>query len=150
MVINDLKLIQAAGWICDRFALTDVDNRNWESEYYGTTTLIDKRLPIDKVFRVHYETGRERDGLFVLCNTHLESLEAEARLRPSQVAAVARQLHSPEAYAGILAGNCNAIQPFHRTLQIENDLKDAYLELGGQEDGEGGYTWGHQVPRETR
>lgn len=112
MVINDLNLSQASEWIRDRYALTGVDSKNWENKYYRTTTLIDKRLWIDGVFRVHYETAMERDGLFVdvnvalpamteskilgLCNTHLESLEADPPLRPGQVAAVARQLHSSE------------------------------------------------------
>ena len=51
-----------------------------------------------------------------------------------------------------MAGDLNAIQPFDRTLHRVNGLRDAYLELGGQEDSEEGYTWGQQavpVARET-
>ena len=41
--------------------------------------------------------------------------------------------------------NFNAIQPFDRTLHTDNNLKDAYLEQGGKEDSDDGYTWGQQA-----
>ena len=47
----------------------------------------------------------------------------------------------------VLAGDLNAIEPFDRTLHLDNGLKDAYLELGGKEDSEDGYTWGQQAPK---
>jgi tyrosyl-DNA phosphodiesterase 2 len=119
---------------------------------------VDRRFNIEKIFRVPWVTKFERDGLFVdikgskgqvvrLCNTHLESLAADPPVRPLQLASAAKYLHADNAQAALLAGDLNAIQPFDRTLHTENRLKDAYLELGGKEDTEDGYTWGHQVPQ---
>ncbi|KAL8758315.1 MAG: hypothetical protein Q9184_003961 [Pyrenodesmia sp. 2 TL-2023] len=159
----DLQLIQNAAWVRERFNVTDIDNSNWQGEGYGTTTLIDHRLPVKTVYRVFYKTNMQRDGLFVdllvrsgddernqkvvirLCNTHLESLRSDTPLRPAQLAVVAKQLHDSSVRGGLVAGDFNAIQDFDRTLHGENGLKDSYLELGGQEDSEEGYTWGQQV-----
>ena len=95
-----------------------------------------------------------RDGLYVdirdkftvvrLCNTHLESLAAKPPLRPGQVELVSQYLHGQFVDAGVVAGDFNAIEGFDRILHVENDLKDAYLENGGVEGHEGGYTWGMQ------
>lgn len=97
-----------------------------------------------------------------LGNTHLESLVADPPLRPAQVALASRSLHDDTAQGGVLVGDFNAIQRFDRTLHVETDLKDAYLEAGGIEgdekegDGPGyekegggpgcekGWTWGMQ------
>ena len=164
MVANDLKLLQAAPWIRARFALSDIDTTNWQTPYYGTTTLIDHRLPIAQVFRNAYKTQMDRDGLFVdilaghpstprtirFCNTHLESLQLQPPLRPAQFATVSQHLHASSLHAGLLAGDLNAIEPFDRTLHITNNLKDAYLEAGGKEDSDQGYTWGYQSYAELR
>lgn len=164
----NLDLIRDARWVRERFNLTDIDNSNWQGEGYGTIILMDRRLPVKTVYRVFYKTNMQRDGLFLdlvtrpahdernpkvvirLCNTHLESLRADPPLRPAQVAVVAKQLHDSSIRGGLVAGDFNAIQVFDRTLHIENDLKDAYLELGGQEDSDEGYTWGQQVPTRLR
>jgi tyrosyl-DNA phosphodiesterase 2 len=165
MLPSDLEQIQAAKWIRERFYITDMSHQYWESMWYGTTTLVDNRLEIEKVFRVHYETDMERDGLFVdiavqtsdgkgvtlrLCNTHLESLIDIRPYRSGQVALAAEYMHAPEVHAAVLAGDCNSIQPFDRTLHSENELKDAYLELGGEEDKDEGYTWGQMAPAASR
>ncbi|KAI4181516.1 MAG: hypothetical protein LQ346_006764 [Caloplaca aetnensis] len=163
MTPTDLKLIQSAAWVRQQFNLTDIDTSNWQGGIYGTAVLIDRRLPVKTVYRVFYETNMQRDGLFVdlimkrasdqhdpeavirVCCTHLESLRSDPPLRPAQVAVVAQQLHESSVHGGLVAGDLNAIQDFDRTLHAENNLKDAYLELGGQEDHEEGYTWGQQV-----
>lgn len=167
MVPNDLKLLQAAPWIRARFALTDTDPMNWRTPYIGTVTLIDRRLHVSRVFRVYYkDTQMDRDALFVdisanpasstgprilrLCNTHLESLANQPPLRPVQLAEASQHLHAPSVHAGILAGDLNAIEPLDRTLPAANGLKDAYLETGGQEDCEQGYTWGSLSYAELR
>ncbi|KAL8931754.1 MAG: hypothetical protein Q9211_006754 [Gyalolechia sp. 1 TL-2023] len=167
MTLSDLKLIQAASWIQAQYNLTDIDTSNWQSGYYGTAMLIDRRLTVNSVSRIRYKTNMQRDGLFVdlafardgiageqaivrLCNTHLESLVAVPPLRPAQMAIVAKHLHDPAIRAGLVAGDFNAIEPFDRTLHLDNGLKDAYLELGGQEDNDEGYTWGQQVHSELR
>ena len=167
LVPNDLKLLQAASWIRARFTLTDIDPVNWRTPYYGTATLIDQRLRLGRVFRVYYkDTQMDRDGLFVdittnpvsttaprtlrFCNTHLESLVANPPLRPAQLAEASQQLHEPSVHAGIIAGDLNALESFDRTLPAANGLKDAYLEAGGQEDSEQGYTWGFQSYAELR
>jgi len=176
----DLDTIGNTPWVREKFYRTDIDVSNWASAFYGTTTLVDKRLLVEKVFRVHFaKTRMERDALFVdvalgqegekerkkiirFCNSHLESLVMDPPLRPAQVALAAKYMHgqqenerkegndSPKIYGALMAGDFNAIQPFDRTLHAENGLKDAYLELGGKEDSEDGYTWGQQAPTDLR
>jgi tyrosyl-DNA phosphodiesterase 2 len=160
MLPSDLELIQAAPWVRERFTITDLSNKYWESMWYGTTTLVDNRLDIERVFRVHFDTAMERDGLFVdvgvqvnggksgtlrLCNTHLESLIDTVPYRPGQVKLAAEYMQKSEVYAAALAGDCNSIQPFDRTLHSDNGLKDVYLEGGGHEDKDEGYTWGQMA-----
>lgn len=167
MTPPDLKQIREAKWIQQRFSITDFDAKNWRGSGYGTTTLVDRRLKIHAVFRVPFYTGMDRDGLFVdlqlsnasghgskvlrLCNTHLESLVADPPVRPIQLAAAAQYLNDKsEVACALLSGDLNAIQPFDRTLHLENDLKDAYLELDGREDADEGYTWGPQASKWSR
>ncbi|KAL8827255.1 MAG: hypothetical protein Q9170_007088 [Blastenia crenularia] len=167
MTPGDLKLIQAAPWVQAQFSLTDIDTSHWQSDWYGTTTLIDRRLPVKAIYRVYYKTNMQRDGLFVninmqcknredevtiirLCNTHLESLVADSPLRPAQIEVVAKHLHDATIHAGLVAGDFNAIEGFDRLLEVNNDLKDAYLELGGEDDTEEGYAWGQQVHADLR
>ena len=35
MLISDLQLIQAQKWVQDQYILSDINDRNWESGYYG-------------------------------------------------------------------------------------------------------------------
>ncbi len=173
MTASDLALITSSSWVQQRFFVTDIDNSNWLSPYYGTTTLIDARLHIVSGFRVPWISKFDRDGLFVdvalsgvnassnavptddpkvlrLCNVHLESLIADPPIRPLQLSAAAEYLHAPNVASALLAGDLNAIQLFDRTLHTDKELKDAYLELGGKEDDDNGYTWGYQVPKPMR
>lgn len=162
MLVSDLQLLQSTTWVRENFCLTDIDDKYWESGHYGTVTLIDRRLPVKDIFRVHYTCTRmQRDGLFVditagkdqvlrFCNTHLESLVADPPLRPAQMTIAAQYLHAPTVQASFLAGDLNAIQPFDRTLHSDNGLKDAYLEIGGKEDSDEGYTWGQQAQTNLR
>lgn len=169
MTSSDLDLIQATSWVQSRFRITDISSTNWLSRY-GTTTLIDLRLPIGSVFRTRYASKMGRDALFVdldcsdgtrctrngrirLGNTHLESLAADPPLRPAQVALATRLLSDDSVHGGVLAGDFNAIQGFDQTLHVKNDLQDAYLEAGGIEGAEKeggekgcekGWTWGMQ------
>ncbi|KAI4863028.1 Endonuclease/exonuclease/phosphatase [Hypoxylon rubiginosum] len=163
---EDLTTIGEKGWVRDKFHVTDVDGSNWATRY-GTTTLVDRRLDITSCFRVHYQKTRmQRDAFFVdvvlvtrgqgqrktirLCNTHLESLAFEPPLRPAQVQLMTRYMRADGVDGALAAGDFNAIQPFDRTLHSDNDLKDAYLELGGREDSDGGYTWGQQAATTLR
>jgi len=167
-VPSDLDIISEKEWIREGFYLSDIDTSAWSSGAYGTTTLVDRRLDISSCFRVHYSaTKMERDALFFdvsttaggpksrLCNTHLESLALEPPMRPSQMRLIASHMHDKDLGGAIVTGDFNAIQPFDRTLHTDNNLKDAYLELSGQEgDGKGedtgGYTWGQQALPELR
>ncbi|KAI7497430.1 hypothetical protein KC367_g5860 [Hortaea werneckii] len=105
----------------------------------------------------------ERDALFVdvnvgeqgkpvrFCNTHLESLALDPPLRPLQMQLCAQYMHDSAVDGAVLAGDLNAIQDFDRRLHSDNDLKDAYLELGGTEDdAEAGHTWGQQAATAQR
>jgi len=162
---EDLVTIASSPWVQERFAITDLDATYWATNHYGTTMLLDMRLPITSVFRVHYsQTRMDRDAFFVdvaigsdngskvvrLCNTHLESLALDPPLRPAQVRVVAHYLHAEEVYASLAAGDFNAIQPFDRMLHKDNDLKDAFLEQNGKEDSDEGYTWGQQAATKLR
>ncbi|KAI1074373.1 Endonuclease/exonuclease/phosphatase [Whalleya microplaca] len=155
-VVSDLTTVSENGWIRDKFYITDRSRSNWTSKECGTTTLVDRRLSISSCFRVHYEKTRmARDAFFVdvslggktirLCNTHLESLALEPPLRPAQMQLAAKFMHADGIHGALAAGDFNAIQPFDRTLHSDNNLKDAYLELGGKEDSDEGYTWGQQA-----
>ena len=175
MVASDLQLIQSAPWVRQGFHMTDRSAQNWGSGDYGTCTLIDRRLCVDGVFRVHYHaTKMGRDALFVdiafpsgtpeagktlspprdakirVVNTHLESLRAVPPLQPVQLSTASRFMREPDIHASILGGDLNAIESFDRTLHTDNGLKDAYLELGGEEDGEEGHTWGQMAGRGSR
>lgn len=151
---GDLDMIQDTPWIQRGFTITDVDPGYWPVANYGTTMLVDRRLPVTGVFRVPYASRFGRDGLFVdlavdtrrlrLCNTHLESLPSVNPVRPAQVAAAAQHLHAPGVHAAVMAGDMNAIQPPDRAIAADNGLQDAYLELGGVEDVDEGFTWGYQ------
>jgi tyrosyl-DNA phosphodiesterase 2 len=156
-VDSDLKLLASDTWVRKNFILTDLDMSNWQSGHYGTVTLVDKRLPITSCFRVHYsQTRMERDAFFVdiqlqhktarFCNTHLESLALEPPYRPPQMQMVAKYMHDDAVHGAVVAGDFNAIQDFDRKLHSDNKLKDAYLELGGDEgDAASGHTWGQQA-----
>lgn len=166
-VESDLARLAADPWIQQTFAITDTSTEHWQSGHYGTNTLIDNRLDVRDVCRVHYEKTRmQRDGLFVdisfpsqsgghktirLCNTHLESLALEPPLRPAQIELCAKYMHASEVDFAAAAGDFNAIQDFDKQLHSDNGLKDAYLELGGSEDdAEGGHTWGQQAATSQR
>jgi tyrosyl-DNA phosphodiesterase 2 len=164
-VPSDLTLVGEKDWIRDGFYRTDVDTANWASGAYGTTTLVDRRLDVLSCFRVHYSATRmERDALFVdvessgqrvrFCNTHLESLAMEPPRRPAQMQLIASHMHAEDISGAVVTGDFNAIQPFDRTLHTDNNLKDAYLKLGGTEgdgrDDNEGYTWGQQALPELR
>lgn len=169
MTRSDLFQIRDSSWIRQRFNITDFDVKFWRGSHYGTTILVDRRLIIQGVFRVHWDSGMDRDGLFVdleisnsqypdidartlrLCNTHLESLVAEPPRRPLQVAAAAQYLNGVVYVpCALMAGDMNSIQPFDRTLHQVNDMNDTYLELDGEEDTEEGYTWGPQAKQWSR
>ncbi|KAI1458138.1 Endonuclease/exonuclease/phosphatase [Annulohypoxylon moriforme] len=165
---SDLTTIAATPWVRERFHFTDVDHSNWATTHYGTTVLVDSRLLITAAFRVHYsKTRMDRDGLFVdvsfpakppaasskkvrLCNTHLESMAFEPPFRPFQMQLVAGYMHEEQVHAALAAGDFNAIQPFDRTLHADNNLKDAFLEFGGKEDTDEGFTWGQQAATKLR
>ncbi|KAI1144506.1 Endonuclease/exonuclease/phosphatase [Hypoxylon sp. FL0543] len=156
-IAEDLATIGEKAWVREKFHVTDVDSANWQSGYYGTTALVDRRLRVASCFRVHYaKTRMERDALFVdvllgkgktirLCNTHLESLALEPPLRPAQMQVVAKHLRADGVDGGLVAGDFNAIQPFDRALHSDNGLRDAFLEVGGREDCDEAYTWGQQA-----
>lgn len=65
MTEPDLQQIQQSPWIRQRFFITDLSDQYWLG-LYGTTTLVDKRFSVQRVFRVLYPASTmQRDGLFV-------------------------------------------------------------------------------------
>lgn len=158
---EDFTTICNAPWVRERYHLLDIDPTKWATTHYGTTTLVDSRLPLASASRVHYsKTRMDRDALFVdvslsgktvrICNTHLESMAFDPPFRPPQVELVAKYMREGHLHAALAAGDFNAIQPFDRTLHSDNNLKDAYLELGGKEDSDEGFTWGQQAATKLR
>ena len=159
---KDLSQIAQAPWVQARFNVTDLDGRTWGASY-GQVTLIDRRLTIEQVSRLHLVSEYRRDALLVdirlapweldgqeyartlrLCNVHLDSLAGP--MRPIQWAGIAKHLQnlSVNITASILAGDCNANRPRDRTEPQDNEFTDSYLELGGVEGDEVGCTWGFQ------
>ncbi|QUC19182.1 uncharacterized protein UV8b_03423 [Ustilaginoidea virens] len=154
---SDLITISQRPWVRAALLMTDLDSSAWASGLYGTTALVDRRLPVAACFRVHYAASRmQRDALFVdvdlarqrlrLANTHLESLAADPPLRPAQMRLAASYLRGAEGVAGALvAGDFNAIQPFDDALHAANGLRDAFLEPGPRGARDAGFTWGQQA-----
>ena len=156
----DLDLIQQAPWVQKGFTITDLTGEYWPMTGSGTAMLVDRRLPVSNAYRIPWVSRFRRDGLFVdisapagagsdtrllrLCNSHLESLPSVKPIRAEQAATAAKHLHAPGVYASVFAGDMNAIQPSDKHIAEDNNLKDAYLELGGVEGADEGFTWGYQ------
>jgi tyrosyl-DNA phosphodiesterase 2 len=172
MVASDLELIQQTPWVQKRFYITDLSGSNWQDSY-GTLTLVDRRLALQRVFRVPYALSRmQRDGLFIdinmhnsvirLCNTHLESLASGNAVRPVQLKVASEFMHGttrgsatrpggeqtllPIPHAAILAGDLNAFAPQDAITPTECGLQDAFSVLGGQDGTDDSFTWGKQNP----
>ncbi|RYP68665.1 hypothetical protein DL771_006535 [Monosporascus sp. 5C6A] len=167
-----LETIARCQWARKRFYITDVDASNWMSGHAGTTILVDRRLPVTACFRVHFsQTLVDRDAHFIdilmrrpgttdiqesdnlilrLCNVHLESFDWETPLRPVQMRVIASYIHQDGIHGALLAGDFNSLQPYDMSLHTEHELRDAFLEFGGQEDEEAGFTWGLQSPQVMR
>ncbi|KAL4905570.1 hypothetical protein BDW74DRAFT_167772 [Aspergillus multicolor] len=170
MVASDLHLINETPWVREKFYMTDLSGNYWRS-YYGTTTLVDRRLSLQRVFRVPYKlSAMQRDALFVdvkvqdsvvrLCNTHLESLASGITRRPVQLKLASTFMlgtnnSSSEntgrgedtvslstPHAAILAGDLNAFAPEDAAAPGQCNLTDAYLALGGKEGTEEGFEEG--------
>jgi tyrosyl-DNA phosphodiesterase 2 len=153
---NDIQQLLNASWVQSHFSITDISTRDWATSY-GQVTLVDRRLTIARVSRLHLVSEFKRDALFVdvqlnaeepsylrFCNVHLDSMQGA--LRPIQWQALAWHLQDAREgiAASILAGDCNANGPRDWSAPRENGFKDAYLELGGVEGEEEGMTWGFQ------
>ncbi|KAK0651289.1 Endonuclease/exonuclease/phosphatase [Cercophora newfieldiana] len=159
MIASDLQLIQQEPWVREAYFVADLTGERWISRY-GTCMLVPKSLPVKNVFRVPYlKSDMGRDVLFVdialpgdktlrVGSTHLESLRADPPRRPAQLQMAADFMK--QADAAIVGGDLNAIEDFDKTLHLSNDLKDAYLETGGEEGAEEGATWGQMVTKMER
>ena len=157
----DLATTAATPRVRQRFHPTDLDASSWATTQYGTATLVDASLAIDAAFRVHYpRTLMSRDapfrrrvslsgGTVRVCNTHNPwsptRPSARTRCGPRRGTCAGKRC-TPDW----LRGTFSAIQPFDRTLHADNGLRDAFLEVGGEEDAERGYTWGQQAATKLR
>ncbi|KAL2837455.1 Endonuclease/exonuclease/phosphatase [Aspergillus pseudodeflectus] len=74
MTPSTLDVIQSTPWIRDNFYITNLSPARWRMSSYGTTTLIDRRLDLKRVFRVPYAVSyMRRDALFVDIGLELPS-----------------------------------------------------------------------------
>lgn len=64
-VPSDMATIAAQPWVRQRFHLLDVDATHWATTHYGTTILVDARLPITAAFRVHYSKTRSKQEILL-------------------------------------------------------------------------------------
>ncbi|KAI9043807.1 endonuclease/exonuclease/phosphatase family protein [Aspergillus affinis] len=113
------------------------------------------------------ETGKPETSILRLCNTHLESFTSNPPIRPVQLRLASHFMRGrgpkhtgfvesredpelPIPHAAILAGDLNAFAPEDETAPEECGLRDAFLELGGQEGSEEGFTWGQQMAEYER
>ncbi|KAF3903310.1 hypothetical protein AA313_de0209548 [Arthrobotrys entomopaga] len=164
-VTSDMvKRLANSEWVRKHFYITDVkpDNGIWLKSHYGTVTLVDRRIPIKNVIRLHYDSDMGRDCLFVdveaasaetsesvlvrVGNTHLESLIQPTPMRSAQLKLAAGFImNDASVYTGLVAGDMNPIEEFDQTLPADVGFKDAYLENGGDEEDENGHTWGYQT-----
>lgn len=172
-VADDLRQLASAGWVQERFLVTDLTADHWRCGY-NSVTLVDRRLGVEGVSRLPFVSEYKREALLVdipvvapprsgaqaeggggtgrgrsvvrLCNVHLDSMAGKPPMRPVQWKACAKYLQDEAdgVVAGILAGDCNANQSYDLTLPEENGFKDAYLEMGGKESDPDGHTWGPQ------
>ncbi|KAK6536330.1 hypothetical protein TWF281_000569 [Arthrobotrys megalospora] len=159
-----IKSLAENEWVQKNFYVTDVvsDRGIWQKSHYGTVTLVDRRIKVKNVIRLHYDSAMDRDCLFVdieavssrtsevvtvrVGNTHLESLVAARPWRLEQLKLAARfVLYDTNVYTGLIAGDMNPIDPYDSKVPEEAGLKDAYLVSGGSEDNVRGHTWGYQT-----
>ncbi|KAF3907131.1 hypothetical protein ABW21_db0204830 [Orbilia brochopaga] len=163
-----VKSLAENEWVQQHFYVTDIstDSGIWTKSHYGTVTLVDRRIPVKTVLRLHYDSDMNRDCLFVdveaasshnsqtvtvrVGNTHLESLVPPTPMRLNQIKLAGRfVLHDSNVYTGLIAGDMNPIDPFDAYLPVEVGLQDAYLDGGGTEDNPAGHTWGYQEAQES-
>lgn len=162
-----LELLLVYSWVCRNFAVTNIAlSRN--SPAYGTVTLVTRDLfpLVGRCFRVPFKDSEHgRDAVFVdlrivnpqvdddtaqnrqikdkilrVGNTHLEPLKGQGTAtRPLQLATIKDFLLLPEAYAGVVGGDMNAIAVEDDDLPAQIGLRDLWV-------GDGGQTWGYQPP----
>ncbi|KAK6509333.1 hypothetical protein TWF481_004087 [Arthrobotrys musiformis] len=159
-----VKSLAENEWVRKNFYITDVvtDRGIWQKSHYGTVTLVDRRIKVKNVIRLHYDSNMDRDCLFVdieavssrtsevvtvrVGNTHLESLVPPKPWRLEQLKLAARfVLYDTNVYTGLIAGDMNPIDSYDLKIPEEAGLKDAYLVGGGEENNARGHTWGYQT-----
>ncbi|KAL4918412.1 hypothetical protein BDW62DRAFT_200792 [Aspergillus aurantiobrunneus] len=124
------------------------DHANWATAHYGTTALVDARLDI----ALYTSMGMSINGnekIVRLCTSHLGSMALDPPFRPAQMQLIARYMHAQHVTAAVTAGDFNAIQPFDRTLHVDdgNNLKDAFLEWEDRRTARSDIHGGSRPPR---
>lgn len=129
-IANDLRQIAAAEWVQQRFNVSDLSTEHWRCGY-NSVTLVDRRLTILKVARLHFISEYQREALMVdivvkqpsepggqdpgpadgisdersvirVCNVHLDSMAGNPPMRPVQWKACAKYMqHKPN---GVMVG----------------------------------------------
>ncbi|EFE41690.1 endonuclease/exonuclease/phosphatase family protein [Trichophyton verrucosum HKI 0517] len=115
-----IKQIRNTKWVQERFAITNIDTRGFDSPY-GTLTL------------TQAEDHSEENNDSLLAGMTLLVQVAKATNYPEEV-----------MHGGVLAGNMNSIQASDDRIAGDSNLKDTYLVLGGTEGDSKEYTWGYQ------
>ena len=168
---TSLQALLEHSWVREHFLIAPVKSSAWPMSAYGNATLVSRDIPVtsaqlvdfgpyDSVMgrhalivdlRLHTQpkpgdqTGEEppspREVTVRIANVHLESLPMGVSFRPLQLKTTARLLRGNGIYAGIVAGDMNAIMPNDADIHQDALLLDAWPD--GDED-ESGFTWGYQ------
>ena len=168
---TSLQAILEHSWVRDHFLVAPIRANAWPMSAYGNATLVSRDIPVtsaqivdfgpyDSVMgrhalivdlRLHARPKRSsqdgeddptpREVTIRVANVHLESLPMGVGFRPLQLKTTAKLLRAHGIYAGIVAGDMNAIMEEDVDIHQDAVLLDAWTQ-GDTDDS--GFTWGYQ------
>ena len=158
-----LQSILSMNFVQEFYLVSDIDPLNWRgpNPSFGSVTLVLKDSALygaGYAYRVPYPSHMSRDALccdlviqtgqhiklFRVINVHLDSLNRQRSLRPTQLSICAS--HLLIAGSGCVMGDFNAIAPEDARLSQNLGMVDAWeASQGFLSPRDPGYTWGVQI-----
>ena len=158
-----LQSILSMNFVQEYYLVSDIDPLNWRgpNPSFGSVTLVLKDSALygaGYAYRVPYPSHMSRDALccdlviqtgqhiklFRVINVHLDSLNRQRSLRPTQLSICAS--HLLIAGSGCVMGDFNAIAPEDARLSQNLGMVDAWeASQGFLSPRDPGYTWGVQI-----